>query len=174
MLEQITLGGGCFWCLEAVFQQVQGVTKVRSGYMGGQNDSPTYEQICQGNTGHAEVVHIEFDANRIGIDNILDVFFAIHDPTTLNRQGHDVGTQYRSVVFASNANQLNLAQVKIKQLQSNHANPIVTEVLLEQQFWPAEIGHEDYYNKHPFQPYCRAVIEPKVRKFLTTFAQFTK
>lgn len=174
MLEQITLGGGCFWCLEAVFQQVQGVTKVRSGYMGGQNDNPTYEQICQGNTGHTEVVHIEFDANRIGADNILDVFFAIHDPTTLNRQGHDVGTQYRSVVFASNTNQLKLAQEKIKQLQSHYGNPIVTEVLLEQQFWPAEIEHDDYYNRHPFQPYCRAVIEPKVRKFLTTFAQFTK
>jgi peptide-methionine (S)-S-oxide reductase len=174
MVETITLGGGCFWCLEAVFRQVRGVKKVDSGYMGGDILSPTYHQICQGDTGHAEVVQIVFDPLEINLPQLLDIFFAIHDPTTLNRQGHDVGSQYRSVIFASNDDQILMAKSKLLELQNEFSSTVVTEVLLASVFWPAEVEHHDYYSSHAQQPYCRAVIEPKLRKFLSHFPDLAK
>jgi peptide-methionine (S)-S-oxide reductase len=174
MLETITLAGGCFWCLEAVFLQVRGVQSANSGYMGGRIESPTYEQICRGDTGHAEVVQVTFDPQLITQAQLLDVFFAIHDPTTHNRQGNDVGTQYRSAIFASNEDQIQSSKSKLRDLKNSFTGPILTEVLLASQFWPAEVEHHDYYSKHPQQPYCRAVVEPKLRKFLTHFPSLTK
>ncbi|MBM5570713.1 MULTISPECIES: peptide-methionine (S)-S-oxide reductase MsrA [Deefgea] len=174
MLDTITLGGGCFWCLEAVFQQVRGIQKVSSGYMGGHTLSPTYQQICQGDTGHAEVVQLQFDSAEVSLVEILDVFFAIHDPTTLNRQGHDVGTQYRSAIFASHTTQLEAVKSKLLELQREFVNPIVTELLLASTFWPAEMEHHNYYNNYPLQPYCRAVVAPKLQKLMTHFPNMTK
>nr|WP_314898806.1 peptide-methionine (S)-S-oxide reductase MsrA [uncultured Deefgea sp.] len=174
MLETITLAGGCFWCLEAVFLQARGVYSANSGYMGGRIESPTYEQICRGDTGHAEVVQVTFDPLVITRSQLLDIFFAIHDPTTLNRQGHDVGTQYRSAIFASNEDQIQSIKSKLHDLKDSFAGPIVTEVLFAGQFWPAEVEHHDYYSNHPHQPYCRAVVEPKLRKFLIHFPSLTK
>lgn len=174
MLETIVLGGGCFWCQEAVFQQVRGVKIVVSGYMGGAIESPQYRQICQGDTGHAEVVWLDFDPAEVTCAQILDIFFASHDPSTLNRQGNDIGTQYRSVIFTSNASQHAIAAQKIADLNRADSNSIVTELLPAEHFWPAEIEHHDYYRQHATQPYCRAVVEPKLRKFLTQFANIAK
>ena len=174
MRETIVLGGGCFWCLEAVFQQVRGVEKVISGYMGGSTESPQYAQVCQGDTGHAEVVWLEFDSSEITCAQILDIFFAMHDPSTLNRQGNDVGTQYRSVIFTCEASQYDVVVRKISDLGLYHSSPIVTELVPASHFWPAEIEHHDYYRRHTAQPYCRAVVEPKLRKFLTQFANIAK
>ncbi|WP_027467432.1 peptide-methionine (S)-S-oxide reductase MsrA [Deefgea rivuli] len=174
MLETITLGGGCFWCLEAVFQRVVGVSDVTSGYMGGYVDQPLYNQVCQGNTGHAEVVQIQFDPHQITLNDLLDIFFVIHNPTTLNQQGHDVGTQYRSAIFTESSAHAEVARAKIAALAGDYSAPIVTELATAAMFWPAELEHHDYYRQHPNQPYCMAVVEPKLQKFLQHFAEKAK
>lgn len=165
------LGGGCFWCLEAVFQQVKGVQQVTSGYAGGARPNPSYEQICTGATGHAEVVKIDFDAQIISFDQLLDVFFAIHDPTTLNRQGNDIGTQYRSVIFCQDAAQQAAAEQMIARLQADniYRQPIVTQISAAAPFYPAEAYHQNYFVNHPGQGYCQLVVAPKVSKFRTYF-----
>jgi len=170
--EVAVLGGGCFWCLEAVFLDVEGVVSVESGYAGGAVDSPTYEQVCGGNTGHAEVVRVEFDPARIGYREILGIFFAIHDPTTLNRQGADVGTQYRSVIFHVDDDQRAQAQAMIGELGRGdvYDRPIVTQLAPVPTYWPAEAYHQRYFERHPWQGYCMAVVAPKVAKFRKQFA----
>jgi peptide-methionine (S)-S-oxide reductase len=168
--ETATFGGGCFWCLEAVFDQTIGVEKAQSGYMGGRRENPTYEQVCTGATGHAEVVRVTFDAERISYGDLLDIFFAIHDPTQLNRQGNDVGTQYRSVIFYENEEQRAAAEAKLDELQPKFGGRIVTAIEPAKGFYAAEAYHEDYFARNPNQPYCRAVIDPKVRKFQKAFA----
>lgn len=164
--EIATLGGGCFWCLEAVFQQLKGVKEVLSGYAGGQVENPGYRQVCSGTSGHAEVVQIRFDPAVISYRDLLDVFFTIHDPTTLNRQGADVGTQYRSVIFHHSSEQQQIAEITIRKLEAAGVwnAPIVTEVLPAPHFYPAEAYHKDYYARNPDQGYCRIVIAPKVAK----------
>jgi peptide-methionine (S)-S-oxide reductase len=171
--EQIaTLGGGCFWCLEAVFEQLRGVRHVQSGYSGGNVPQPSYEQVCTGQTGHAEVVQLTFEPVEISFREILEVFFAIHDPTTRNRQGADVGTQYRSVILYHDAEQKRTAEQVIAELNAAGiwGRPIVTEVVPFQAFYPAEKYHQRYFRNHPAQPYCQAVIAPKVAKFRKQFA----
>ncbi len=171
--ETATLGGGCFWCTEAVFLEVAGVLAVEPGYAGGQTREPTYEQICEGDTGHAEVVKIEFDASRIAYKEILEIFFAIHDPTTLNRQGNDVGTQYRSVIFTHSEAQRAAALEVIAQLEREQLfeQEIVTQVApLDGNYWPAEAYHRNYFAMHPTQGYCSFVVAPKVAKFRQKFA----
>ncbi|TVR24527.1 MAG: peptide-methionine (S)-S-oxide reductase [Anaerolineaceae bacterium] len=162
-----TLAGGCFWCLEAVYEQLKGVEQVVSGYMGGQTASPSYEAVCTGRTGHAEVVQITYDEAVISFDDLLDVFFTIHDPTTLNRQGNDVGTQYRSAIFHHDDAQKQAAQDKIEALaaQSLWQNPIVTEVTEATTFYPAEDYHQGYFRNNPNQGYCMVIVAPKVAKF---------
>ncbi|NPD89687.1 MAG: peptide-methionine (S)-S-oxide reductase MsrA [Asgard group archaeon] len=166
-MENITIGGGCFWCLEAVYADLKGVEKVVSGYSGGQLDNPTYEQVCSGSTGHAEVVQITFDSDLISFKDILDIFFDIHDPTTLNRQGNDVGTQYRSVIFYHNEEQRDIANAQIKKLENSKiwANSITTEVSPLVKFFKAEKYHQNYFKLNASQPYCKVIIEPKVTKF---------
>lgn len=159
-----TLAGGCFWCLEAVFQQLKGVSKVTSGYAGGKRPNPTYEQVCTGTTGHAEVVQVEFDPAVVGYRDLLDVFFTIHDPTTLNQQGADTGTQYRSAIFFHSPEQQRDANDAIAEAQKTWDDPIVTEIVPLTQFYPAEEYHTDYYVRNPNQGYCRVVIAPKVAK----------
>jgi peptide-methionine (S)-S-oxide reductase len=168
------LGGGCFWCLEAVYQQVRGVTRVESGYMGGQVDRPTYEQVCAGTTGHAEIVRLEFDPAVISYHDLLEVFFTIHDPTTLNRQGNDVGTQYRSVIFTESPEQEAVARQVIAEMANVWDAPVVTEVTPAQTWYKAEDYHQDYFNQHPLQGYCAFVEAPKVAKFRSTFANRLK
>lgn len=170
--EIATLGGGCFWCLEAVFEQLLGVQKVVSGYAGGQNDQPTYRQVCSGATGHAEVVQIHFDPTKVSYREILEVFFGTHDPTTPNRQGADVGTQYRSVIFFHTPQQQKIAEELIFELgaQDLWGRPIVTEVVPFTKFFPAEDYHQEYFRSNPAQPYCQAVVAPKVAKFRKQFA----
>ena len=158
------LGGGCFWCLEAIFQRVKGVTKVVSGYSGGKRANPNYEMVCTGVSGYAEVVEVEFDENIISFSDILDIFFEIHDPTQLNRQGNDVGSQYRSVIFYIDENQKSIALKKIKELKNKGIN-VVTEVQKLEKFYPAEEYHQNYYNQNPQNPYCAYVITPKIKKF---------
>jgi peptide-methionine (S)-S-oxide reductase len=164
--EQATLAGGCFWCLEAVYTELRGIERVVSGYAGGSVVNPTYEQVCSGRTGHAEVVQVTFDPAIITFREILEVFFTIHDPTTLNRQGADVGTQYRSAIFYSSPEQEQTAREVIAQLQTDRTwrNPIVTELVPLERFYPAEGYHQDYYARDPYQPYCQVVIAPKVAK----------
>lgn len=164
--ETATLAGGCFWCLEAVYLQLNGVHRVQSGYAGGRRPSPTYEQVCTGTTGHAEVVRVTFDPAVISFRDLLDVFFTIHDPTTLNRQGADTGTQYRSAVFFESSGQQAEVQRKIGDLVTERTwdGPIVTEVVPLTEFWPAEKYHDDYFARNPQNPYCAAVIAPKVAK----------
>ena len=164
--EIATLGGGCFWCVEAVFQRIEGVISVKPGYAGGNVKNPTYKQICTGNTGHAEVAKIEFDPSRITYSQILNVFWQSHDPTTLNRQGNDVGTQYRSVIFFHNKSQEKIAKKsKIDADKSGYwDNEIVTEVTLLNNYYDAEDYHDNYYNNNPNQPYCLFVIKPKLDK----------
>jgi len=159
-----TLAGGCFWCLEAVFQQLKGVSRVASGYAGGKRPNPTYEQVCTGTTGHAEVVQVEFDPAVVSYRDLLDVFFTIHDPTTLNQQGADVGTQYRSAIFFHSPEQQRDANDAIAEAQKTWDDPIVTEIVPLTQFYPAEEYHKDYYVRNPNQGYCRVVIAPKVAK----------
>jgi peptide-methionine (S)-S-oxide reductase len=162
--ERATFGGGCFWCTEAVLEQLDGVFDVTSGYMGGTVDDPTYQQVCSGRTGHAEVVQVTFDPQRIRYETLLDWFFRSHDPTTLNRQGADVGTQYRSVVFTHSAEQRATAKQQIERLRQSHDDPIVTELTEAQRFWPADAYHQDYFRSNPSAGYCRAVIVPKLKK----------
>lgn len=165
--EVATLAGGCFWCLEAVFEQLQGVEQVTSGYSGGARPNPTYEQVCSGATGHAEVVQVTFDPTVISYRDLLEVFFTIHDPTTLNRQGADVGTQYRSAIFSHSPEQQATAQAVIAELERAELwdGTFVTEVTPFQAFYPAEGYHQEYFRRNPYQPYCRAIIAPKVAKF---------
>jgi peptide-methionine (S)-S-oxide reductase len=174
--EVATLAGGCFWCLEAVYVEVAGVQKVVSGYAGGHVDNPTYRQICTGTTGHAEVVQITFDPTVITFRELLEIFFVIHDPTTLNRQGNDVGTQYRSAIFYHNEAQRETAESVIAELTESRAfaSPIVTEVAPIGAFYPAEDYHQNYYANNSYQPYCQIVISPKVEKFRKTFANKRK
>ncbi len=162
--EQATLAGGCFWCLEAVYTELRGVERVISGYAGGSVANLTYEQVCSGRTGHAEVVQVTFDPSEISYRELLEVFFTIHDPTTLNRQGADVGTQYRSAIFFVSPEQEQTARDVIAELQDTWTNPIVTEVVPLERFYPAEAYHQDYYARNPYQPYCQVVIAPKVAK----------
>lgn len=165
--EVATLGGGCFWCLEAVYEGLRGVTKVVSGYSGGSVDNPSYQQICTGRTGHAEVVQISFDPAELNYYDLLDVFFTIHDPTTLNRQGGDVGTQYRSVIFFHSEEQRQTAERIINEATDarRFSDPIVTELAPAEKLYVAEDYHQEYYRNNRYQPYCRMVIDPKVAKF---------
>jgi peptide-methionine (S)-S-oxide reductase len=174
--EVATLAGGCFWCLEAVFDDLKGVENVQSGYSGGHLPDPTYHQVCTGETGHAEVVQITFDPKIVSFRDLLQIFFTIHDPTTLNRQGPDVGTQYRSAIFYHSPEQRAVAARTISEMDAAEIwdNPIVTEVAQFTEFYPAEDYHRDYYLRNPNQPYCRAVIEPKVAKFRKLFLERLK
>lgn len=174
--EVATLGGGCFWCLEAVFQDLKGVEKVESGYAGGTLPNPSYEQVCTGTTGHAEVVQITFDPQVISFRELLEVFFTIHDPTTLNRQGPDVGTQYRSAIFYHNDSQKAIAEEVIRELNAAGIwdAPIVTEVVPLRAFYRAEAYHQEYFKRNPAQPYCRVVIAPKVAKFRQRYLEKLK
>jgi peptide-methionine (S)-S-oxide reductase len=170
--ERATLGGGCFWCLEAVYELVRGVTAVKSGYAGGSIPNPTYEQVCSGTTGHAEVVQVTFDPASISYREILEIFFAIHDPTTRDRQGADVGTQYRSAIFTHSAEQAEVARNLVAELDAQGLwdDPIVTEIAPLDRFYPAERYHDEYYRRNPSQGYCRIVIGPKLAKFRQSFA----
>jgi len=162
--ELATLGGGCFWCLEAVFERIDGVISVTSGYAGGAVSNPSYREVCSGSTGHAEVVQIEYDPKRISYEELLDIFWKAHDPTTLNRQGADVGTQYRSIVLFNDEKQKVAAEKSKKEAQRMYSNEIVTEIRPLEQFYPAEGYHQDYYDKNPNAGYCRVVIQPKLNK----------
>lgn len=164
--EVATLGGGCFWCLEAVYDELKGVESVESGYAGGQVARPSYEDVCSGRTGHAEVVQITFNPSEISFKDLLDVFFTIHDPTTLNRQGYDVGTQYRSIVLYHGPEQKAVAEETITELEAAKVwgTPIVTQVEPFTTFFPAENYHQEYFQKNPYQPYCQAIVVPKVAK----------
>ena len=170
-LQKATLAGGCFWCLEAVFDELKGVTSVESGYAGGHVPNPSYQAVCTGMTGHAEVVQVTFDPSVISYEDLLRVFFTIHDPTTLNRQGADVGTQYRSAIFTHDDAQRAAAEAVIREIGDSRlwANPIVTEVKPLDKFYVAENYHQEYFVNNPNQPYCRVVIEPKVAKFRKHF-----
>ncbi|MCA9470500.1 MAG: peptide-methionine (S)-S-oxide reductase MsrA [Nitrospirales bacterium] len=170
--EIATLGGGCFWCLEAAYDQLKGVESVESGYMGGAAQNPTYEAVCMGNTGHAEVVQVTFDPTIISYRELLEIFFAIHDPTTLNQQGNDVGTQYRSVIFYHSPEQQKVAQEVIAAFTDEKIfdRPIVTQVVPAETFYLAEDYHQEYFARNPSQPYCAYLINPKVAKFRQQFA----
>jgi peptide-methionine (S)-S-oxide reductase len=174
--EVATLAGGCFWCLEAVYEQLRGVEKVESGYAGGQVENPTYEQVCSGSTGHAEVVNLTFRPDEVTFRELLEVFFTSHDPTPPNRQGADVGTQYRSAIFHRSPEQKRTAEEVISELEAEHVweDPIVTEVAPLEHFYPAERYHEEYYRNHPSQPYCSVVIAPKVAKFRKKYLERLK
>ncbi|GMQ24034.1 peptide-methionine (S)-S-oxide reductase MsrA [Algoriphagus sp. oki45] len=174
--ESLILGGGCFWCTEAVFQRLEGVEKVVSGYAGGIVENPTYRQICTGTTGHAEVIQVFFDPKKISLEQLLEVFWVTHDPTTLNRQGADVGPQYRSAVFYLNENQKETAERMKKELNEAQVfdSPIVTEVTAFCNFYPAENYHQDYFNLNGMQPYCQFVVRPKVEKLKKYFADRMK
>ena len=161
----ITLGGGCFWCLDAVYREVPGVLSCVSGYAGGARPNPTYEQICSGATGHAEVVRLTWDPAVTSLDALLKVFFLIHDPTTLNRQGNDVGTQYRSVVFCADDEQRAAVTAFIDAIRGDYSQPVVTEIAGDVPFWPAEDYHQDYFRHNPGQGYCQFVVAPKVQKY---------
>jgi peptide-methionine (S)-S-oxide reductase len=175
-LETATLGAGCFWCVEAVFQRLKGVYTVVSGYAGGRRPNPTYQQVCTGVTGHAEVAQITFDPDIISYEELLDVFWHTHDPTTLNRQGADVGTQYRSVIFYHDDRQREIAERSKAEADASDLwpDPIVTEIAPLTDFYPAEDYHQNYFNTNPGQPYCSAVVGPKVRKFMTKYADKLK
>ncbi|MEW5787962.1 MAG: peptide-methionine (S)-S-oxide reductase MsrA [Pseudomonadota bacterium] len=167
-----TLAGGCFWCIESAYNRLEGVTEALSGYMGGQLDNPDYRAICGGDTGHAEVVQVHFDPDVIAYRDILEIFFTLHDPTTLNRQGNDVGTQYRSAIFWHDAAQKAEAQALLAQLADDRVfpAPIVTELAPAATFWPAETYHQRYFDRNPYQPYCQHVVAPKLAKFRQKFA----
>ena len=175
-LSMATLAGGCFWCLEAVFDDVKGVHGVESGYAGGAMANPSYREVCNGNTGHAEVVQIHFDPTVVSYHDLLNVFFAIHDPTTMNRQGADVGTQYRSAIFYHDDEQKMVAEELIKSLNAQKIwdKPIVTEVTKLDKFYMAEDYHQEYFARNPYQPYCQAVVAPKVSKFRKHFLELLK
>ena len=175
-LETVTLGGGCFWCVEAVFDDLQGVEDVVSGYMGGQSANPTYEQICTGRTGHAEVIQVKFDPAIISFRGILEVFFAVHNPTTLNRQGNDAGTQYRSAIFYHTPEQKAVAEQVIQSVGGGKVwdDPIVTEVAPATIFYAAEEYHQEFFKRNPHQGYCMAVVSPKLSKFRKNFTKLLK
>ena len=175
-LHTATLAGGCFWCLEAVFDEVKGVHSVESGYAGGHVDNPSYRAVCNGDTGHAEVIQVHFDPSIVTYRDLLNVFFAIHDPTTLNRQGGDVGTQYRSAIFYHDDEQKMIAEELIRDLNSQQIwdRPIVTEVAKLDKFYMAEDYHQEYFARNPYQPYCQAVVAPKVSKFRKHFLDLLK
>jgi peptide-methionine (S)-S-oxide reductase len=170
-IEKATFGSGCFWCTEAIFKRLKGVEKVKSGYSGGEKEDPTYEEVCGGTTGHAEVIRVEYDAEIVSYKDLLEVFWRTHDPTTLNRQGNDVGTQYRSVVFYHDENQRNLAEDYKKRLTEEQIwpDPIVTEISPLRNFYEAENYHDDYFDRNGGQPYCAFVVAPKVEKFKKVF-----
>lgn len=172
--QTITLGGGCFWCLEAVYEQVDGVLAVESGYSNGHAPSPTYEQVCSGDTGHAEVVRVRFDPDRISLREVLEIFFVIHDPTTLNRQGNDVGTQYRSGIYWHTPEQQQIAKEVLAELDAANGGRTVTELEQEASYTRAEDYHQHYFANHPGQGYCAFVVAPKVDKFRRTFANRIK
>lgn len=167
MIEQATLGGGCFWCIDVLFQKLKGVKKVVSGYAGGNIEDPSYEVICSGKSGHAEVIQIYFDPQIVSYKELIEIFFTVHDPTTLNRQGNDVGTQYRSAIFYHNDNQKIVAEEVMDNIgrEGIWNNPLVTEITALDKFYPAEKYHQNYYNENSKQPYCQFVIAPKVAKF---------
>jgi peptide-methionine (S)-S-oxide reductase len=171
--EVATLAGGCFWCLDAVFRDLRGVEKVESGYSGGTTVNPSYEQVCSGRTGHAEVIQVTFDPATISFRDLLGVFFTIHDPTTLNRQGGDIGTQYRSAIFYHSPEQRATAEQVIRELGTEGLwdDPVVTELAAFTSYYPAESYHQDYFNRNPYQPYCSAVIAPKVAKFRSKYLE---
>lgn len=175
-LDIAVLGGGCFWCLEAAFSRVKGIQKVISGYAGGTVADPVYEEVCSGTTGHAEVVEIHFDPTAISYEDILHIFFTIHDPTTLNRQGNDVGTQYRSIIFCANQGQEKMAKKVMKELQDAkiYDHPFVTELVPLEKFYPAEDYHQHYFDKNPDQAYCQIIIAPKIAKFRAKYGKFLK
>ena len=170
-MKQATFGAGCFWCVDAVFQNLKGVIEVLPGYSGGHKADPTYKQVCEGTTGHAEVAQITYDPNQISFTDLLEVFWKTHDPTTLNRQGNDVGTQYRSVIFYHDGEQMTMAQSMKTELDKLKLwpKPIVTEIVPLTEFYPAEDYHVNYYNQHQEQPYCQFVIRPKLDKFYKLF-----
>jgi len=174
--EIATLAGGCFWCLEAVFDDLKGVESVESGYMGGKTVNPSYEEVCSGETGHAEVAQLSFDPKQVSFKEILEVFFVIHDPTTLNRQGNDVGTQYRSAIFYHSADQKATAEQVIANMSAAkiYEDPIVTEVVPASKFYVAEDYHQEYFRRNPAQPYCAFVVRPKVAKFRKHFLEKLK
>jgi len=173
-IETITLGGGCFWCVEAVYERVRGVTAVESGYCNGQVDRPSYEQVCGGRTGHAEVVRVSFDTAEISLREVLEIFFVVHDPTTLNRQGNDVGTQYRSGIYFHTPQQEQLAREVMAEVNALHRGKLVTELLPEANYSRAEDYHQHYFAQHPGQGYCAFVVAPKVEKFRKTFARLVR
>lgn len=170
MSETAILGGGCFWCTESVFQSLRGVISVEPGYSGGHVDNPSYEQVCAKTTGHIEVVRVRFDPEVIDFETVLQVFFATHDPTTLDRQGADVGPQYASAIFFQNDGQKDIAQKVISQVEAETGERVVTRLLGAERFWPAEDYHRDYYLRNPYQGYCQAVISPKLAKFRKRYA----
>lgn len=172
-LEKITFGAGCFWCVEAVFQRVKGVKSVTSGYMGGKLKNPTYREVCSGLTGHAEVCQLSYDPKEVSVATLLEIFWQTHDPTTLNRQGADTGTQYRSAVFFHTTEQQKEAEAWKNKLNESHVfpNPIVTEITAESEFYVAEDYHQNYFNENGTEPYCQIVIKPKMDKFLKTFKE---
>jgi peptide-methionine (S)-S-oxide reductase len=174
--EVATIGGGCFWCIEAVFEEVKGVESAVSGYAGGATDNPAYRDVCSGDTGHAEVVQITFDPAVISYREILEIFFAVHDPTTRNRQGADVGTQYRSVIYWHDEEQRKIAESLIAELNAadHWGRPIVTELAAAPKFWQAEEYHQHYFRNNPYQGYCQAVVSPKVAKLRQKFADKLK
>jgi peptide-methionine (S)-S-oxide reductase len=176
MTHTLVLGGGCFWCTEAVFVKVRGVTDVESGYCNGQTQAPTYEAVCTGRTGHNEVVKLTYDPALISTRELLEIFFLIHDPTTLNRQGNDVGTQYRSGIYFTQAEQAEVARELIGELTANNTfgRPIVTELLALDNYSAAEDYHQDFFERNPYQGYCMAVAAPKVEKFKKTFARLVR
>ena len=174
--QTLVLGGGCFWCTEAVFKDVRGITDVESGYSNGQSERPSYEDVCTGRTGCNEVVKLGYDPTQISTREILEIFFVIHDPTTLNRQGNDAGTQYRSGIYFTTPEQKALADDLIREMSQDKlfGAPVVTEVLPLANYWPAEDYHQDFFEKNPYQGYCMAVAAPKVAKFRKTFARLVK
>ena len=167
--ERITLAGGCFWCVEAVYERVDGVTAVESGYSNGHVDRPSYQQVCEGDTGHAEVVRVDFDPERIGLREILEIFFVVHDPTTKDRQGNDVGPQYRSGIYWHAETQRPVIDAVLAEANAAHDGRVVTEVAPERNYWPAEAYHQRYFANHPGQGYCAFVVAPKVQKFERSF-----
>ncbi|MCR9290162.1 MAG: peptide-methionine (S)-S-oxide reductase MsrA [Bacteroidetes bacterium] len=175
MTKQIaTFGGGCFWCIEAVIQRLKGIESVVSGYTGGETDNPTYRAICTGKTGHAEVIQVTFDADVISYDDLITIFMTSHDPTTLNRQGADRGTQYRSIILYHNDEQRDRAKAVIDRLSNSFSDPIVTQLVPLEKFYPAETYHQNYYNNNSFSGYCRVVIDPKISKLRAQYADRLK
>ncbi|HSI49249.1 MAG TPA: peptide-methionine (S)-S-oxide reductase MsrA [Ideonella sp.] len=172
--QLITLAGGCFWCLEGVYEQVQGVLSVQSGYANGRVDDPSYEQVCAGTTGHAEVVQLRFDPAQVSLRELLEVFFVIHDPTTLNRQGNDVGTQYRSGIYVNDEGQLPVCREVLAEVRQAADKPVVTELQPLKRFWPAEDYHQHYFANHPGEGYCAYVVAPKVEKFRRSFTRLVR